>query len=350
VGFESGFLNQTGSSNSFLGYRAGYNTTGSQNVFIGYQAGNGNTSGNNNVGLGYLAGPTIGTITNATAIGHRARVTTSNSLVLGAINGVNGATFTIKVGIGTSSPAYLLHVNGTAAKPGGGSWTVASDQRLKRDITEFKDGLTVLEKIKPVSFRYNGKAGLPTEEQYVGVLAQDMQKIAPYTVGQFTYQDSTGKAEQYLDYDPNALTYILVNATKELKAKNENQQQQLEVVQAENSALKSELSSMKQELALIKQLLLKQSAESPAVASLFQNEPNPYTKTTIIKYVVPHTATSAQLKVYSVTGVEVYSQELSVRGEGQVELSHSAFSSGTYVYHLIVDGKSVGNKKMVLTP
>jgi hypothetical protein len=326
-----------------LGYRAGYNTTGSQNVFIGYQAGSVNTTGNNNVALGYLAGPASGTLSNATAIGHRARVNTANSLVLGAINGTNGATFTIKVGIGTSSPAYLLHVNGTAAKPGGGSWTVASDEKLKKDITHFKDGLSVLEKIKPVSFRYNGKAGLPTEEQYVGVLAQDMQKIAPYTVGQFTYQDSTGKTEYYLDYDPNALTYILVNSVKE-------QQKHLEEKDAQLQTQQQLISSLETRLAKLEQLLLKQSAESPAVARLYQNEPNPYKKTTIIKYDVPYTATSVQLKVFSVTGQLVLSQELATKGQGQVELSTQTFPAGTYIYHLIVDGQSVGNKKMVLTP
>jgi hypothetical protein len=226
-------------------------------------------------------------------------------------------------------------VNGTAAKAGGGSWTVASDKKLKRDITHFKDGLSVLEKIKPVSFRYNGKAGLPTEEQYVGVLAQDMQQIAPYTVGQFTYQDSTGKTEQYLDYDPNALTYILVNSVKE-------QQKQLEEKDAQIAALEARLVKLEQ-------LVLKQFPESPAVARLYQNEPNPYKKTTIIKYVVPHTATSAQLKVFSVTGQQVLTQELANRGQGEVELSTQSLPAGTYIYHLIVDGQSVGNKKMVLT-
>jgi hypothetical protein len=306
---------------------------------VGRDAGGGNTTGSGNTFVGYLASmpSTLTNLSNASAIGFRASVSTSNALVLGSINGVNGATSDTKVGIRTTAPAYSLHVNGTAAKAGGGSWTVASDKKLKKDITNFEDGLSVLEKIKPVSFRYNGKAGLPTEEQYVGVLAQDMQKIAPYTVGQFTYQDSTGKTEQYLDYDPNALTYILVNSVKELKAENDVLREKV-----------AELELLKQELALIKQILLKQSPESPAVARLFQNEPNPYAKTTIIKYVVPQTATSAQLKVFSVTGQLVLTQELVTKGQGQVELSTQSLPAGTYIYHLVVDGQTVGNKKMVL--
>lgn len=56
VGGNAGRLN-VGSSNSFLGYSAGYsNTTGSNNSFLGFQAGAGNTSGGSNSFLGSYAG------------------------------------------------------------------------------------------------------------------------------------------------------------------------------------------------------------------------------------------------------------------------------------------------------
>jgi hypothetical protein len=56
-------------------------------------------------------------ITNATALGYQAKVSQSDSLVLGSINGLNGATASVKVGIGTASPDAPLHVkrsDGTA--------------------------------------------------------------------------------------------------------------------------------------------------------------------------------------------------------------------------------------------
>jgi hypothetical protein len=49
-------------------------------------------------------------ITNATALGYRATVTQSNSLVLGSINGVNSATANTNVGIGTTAPKQPLDV------------------------------------------------------------------------------------------------------------------------------------------------------------------------------------------------------------------------------------------------
>jgi hypothetical protein len=73
-----------------------------------------NTTGSNNTALGFQADVSAG-ITNATALGNLAKVTQSNSLVLGSINGVNGATADTTVGIGTTTPNTnsKLHVNGT---------------------------------------------------------------------------------------------------------------------------------------------------------------------------------------------------------------------------------------------
>ena len=112
VGAQAG-LNTTGSSNTALGEKSGQaNTTGASNVFVGNSAGDTNTTSGqltiigNNADVGVATG-----LVNATALGYRASVNQSNSLVLGSINGVNSATADTKVGIGTSTPNYLLHVN-----------------------------------------------------------------------------------------------------------------------------------------------------------------------------------------------------------------------------------------------
>ena len=110
LGTASGFNNSTGGFNTFVGVLAGTdNSTGSQNTFVGWDAGGGATLGSALSALGYNTTIT-GNLTNATAIGANARVTTSNSMVLGSINGENGATASTNVGIGTSAPARRLHV------------------------------------------------------------------------------------------------------------------------------------------------------------------------------------------------------------------------------------------------
>jgi hypothetical protein len=112
VGRAAGYNNTTGASNSFFGGSAGYfNTTGTYNSFFGYSSGASNGTEHNNTFLGALSNGTTA-ITNATAVGYRASVTQGDSLVLGSINGVNGATADTNVGIGTTAPAERLHVVG----------------------------------------------------------------------------------------------------------------------------------------------------------------------------------------------------------------------------------------------
>jgi hypothetical protein len=111
----AGLANTTGFSNSFFGLNAGRdNTIGSGNTFIGAGAGSSNTTGDNNTIIGGNADVIPGPIfnpTNATAIGYNARVSDSNAIVLGSINGVNGGPDT-NVGIGTTAPKQRLHVKG----------------------------------------------------------------------------------------------------------------------------------------------------------------------------------------------------------------------------------------------
>ena len=121
------------------------------------------------------------------------------------------------VGIGTVSPTALLSVNGTANKVGGGSWAVFSDARLKKNVNTYNDGLSTLLKIKTKTFQYNGKAGIKdTEKEYVGIIAQDIQKIAPYMVREVSVEDDVSKEkETYLEFDPSALDFMIINATQE---------------------------------------------------------------------------------------------------------------------------------------
>lgn len=102
-----------GNFNSFFGTGAGFNNdTGSSNTFIGRNSGDANTVGSFNVTLGEYANLGNGSLTNAVAIGSKAFVTQSNSLVLGSINGVNGATADTNVGIGLTAPTARLSVVG----------------------------------------------------------------------------------------------------------------------------------------------------------------------------------------------------------------------------------------------
>ena len=131
-----------------------------------------------------------------------------------------GTLLTVKnngfVGIGTTNPDQTLSVNGNASKAGGGSWATFSDKRVKQDINPFNDGLNILMGLNPVTYRYNEKSGYTDlSKTFVGFIAQDVKKIAPYMVT--TYDDSHGPSglKDKLQFDESALTKILVNSIQE---------------------------------------------------------------------------------------------------------------------------------------
>jgi hypothetical protein len=116
VGGFAGLRTTTGKSNSFFGSLAGGglgadgNVTGTGNSFFGFSSGSVNTTGDYNTSVGTLANLGANNLINATAIGANALVSTSNSMVLGSIDGVNGASANTNVGIGTTAPQTRLQI------------------------------------------------------------------------------------------------------------------------------------------------------------------------------------------------------------------------------------------------
>jgi len=261
-----------------------------------------------------------------------------------------------KVGIGVSIPSFTLEVDGSAGKPGGGDWSNASDRRLKKDIEDFKDGLDQILQIRPVWYRYNGRFGLPTEERYVGVIAQEIQEVAPYTVTPYQQTDEkTGEQSEFLSYNGTAVTYMLVNAVQD-------QQQLIEEKEARITELEAKakkIDELEERLAKLEALLNKPSAlsetqtdvhiQSKNQARLEQNAPNPFNENTVIEYFLPEGITNAYLRIADQMGKVLQLIKLETTGQGQVNLTTDELPSGTYSYSLILDGKLLETKQMILT-
>ena len=165
---------------------------------------------------------------NAAHVFYAANSTTS-SVELMRIRG-NG-----RVGIGTPSPDQPLTVNGNASKVGGGNWATFSDLRVKENITAYKKGLEAILQISPVRFNYNEKSGYSGDnltKEYVGVIAQDIEKVLPNTVT--NYDDSEGPSglSDKKQFDSSEILWTLINAVKELEAKNEQLRQRIEALEA----------------------------------------------------------------------------------------------------------------------
>lgn len=135
------------------------------------------------------------------------------------------SSFTGLVKIKTNGDLELL--TGDAYKTGGGSWSVLSDARLKKDVKPFNDGLKEVLKINPVRFKYNSKSGIKNlNKEYIGVLAQDLLEVAPYMVKEdnILHKVEGNTKKTYYTVDPSALDYILINAIKEQQVMIDNQQ------------------------------------------------------------------------------------------------------------------------------
>jgi len=82
---------------------------------------------------------------------------------------------------------------------------------------------------------------------------------------------------------------------------------------------------------------------------LGQNAPNPFTRGTSINYTVPQKFLNAQIIIHDNDGRTIKQVNISAAGKGTINVDASMLSAGTYSYSLIVDGKPVSSKQMVLT-
>jgi len=125
----------------------------------------------------------------------------------------------------------VFQVNGDVFKSPSNVWGT-SDARVKDDVRDLELGLSELCRVRPVRFRYNGRAGTPAGRDGVGVLAQEIETIVPETVQRVKVADDPSLDDLRV-FDPAALTYVLINAVKELAAKVEHLEQALAAVQTE---------------------------------------------------------------------------------------------------------------------
>ncbi len=138
----------------------------------------------------------------------------------------------------TGSASYLafygvggIEITGSLAqKAGGGSWTAPSDRRIKKDIIPFDQGLAELIQVRPVRFKYNGLGGTSDNgKEYVGVVAQDLEKVLPSMVSSRKaklYPRDAGETD-IKQVDPSNFTYLLIRAVQEQQRIIERQEARL---------------------------------------------------------------------------------------------------------------------------
>jgi hypothetical protein len=110
------------------------------------------------------------------------KVDSNGGLAIGAnyTPPADGVAVLGNVGVGTSAPSFNLHVNGTAGKPGGGSWSVASDARLKKNVRPLRGALDSLCRVETVTYEYIDPQTIhELPDVRTGVIAQQVETVFP---------------------------------------------------------------------------------------------------------------------------------------------------------------------------
>jgi len=217
-GIDALHANTEGNGNTASGDSALLNNTkGNDNTAIGLNAGLSNTMGNSNTFIGSDADANAGVYTNGTALGNGAVLTASNSIVLG------------------NRSISRIFANVTTI-------TGISDRRRKKDIKALDAdlGLDFIEKLQPVSYRFNNG----DETERYGFIAQDLEQALPAplhdTVERSEPEHGLALIERQNDQDRTyrvsygELTAPMVKAIQQ-------QQQEIEAVRQQNADLRRAL-------------------------------------------------------------------------------------------------------------
>ncbi|MDR0232019.1 MAG: tail fiber domain-containing protein [Dysgonamonadaceae bacterium] len=343
------YSNTTGGRNTASGLSALFNsTTGSFNTAIGCHTLYTNTVGNNNTAIGSFADVNAINLTNATAIGYNAKALTSDQVVIGntkvmSILGYNSLTIIsdgrAKKNIRTEVPglAFINHLQPITYNLD----LDALDELQKSDdlrINELRDSLLMAR--SPEEKEIDAKAKANKEKQvYSGFIAQDVEKVAQSVGYDFSGVDApkNGKGAYGLRYAEFVVP--LVKAVQELSEQNARLQEQINELK-KDATLRSATNET-ETTGMVDAVV--------AQCKLFQNAPNPFNQSTEIKYYLPEDVKTAYLCIYNLQGTQIKQIRIMLRGEGSQIISGSELAAGMYLYALIVDGREVDTKRMILT-
>ncbi|NJM23337.1 MAG: tail fiber domain-containing protein [Richelia sp. SM1_7_0] len=117
---------------------------------------------------------------------------------------------------------------------GDGNWDELSDLRLKTDIENEGNILSRLMQLEVKNYRWKDDPDAPTKK--IGFIAQDVQPLFPYLVGEMKYQDNDeDNDEKTLTLKYGVFSVLAVGALRELKQEKD----------AEINALKIQIQELK---------------------------------------------------------------------------------------------------------
>lgn len=246
-----------------------------------------------------------------------------------------------------------------------------SDAQFKNSAKPLENALDKINKLSPKSYLYNVENpygfNFPKGEQ-MGLIAQELEQVFPELVMKThkpEVKDSLGKVitrgVEFKAVNYNALIPVLIKGIQEQstiiseleEAKNtqdsinKNLQNQIEMlVKQLNSIKNSDGANSLEENNANSSLSIVLENNGEAV-QLGQNQPNPFTEKSIIKFVLPESYNVAFMQFHDSNGKLIKTIELNSHGSSELNVYAQNISTGIYSYSLIVDNKVIDTKKMI---
>ncbi len=227
LGYRTGNQITSGNDNTLLGYEAGVAiTTGSDNVAIGKNTLDNINTESFNTAVGAFALGTASASVSSTAVGQNAGgliTSGSKNTLLGRYNGnqdgLDIRTLSNRIVISDGDSNIGLYVDNSQDAHFNGNViaysTTISDRRLKSDITNISNALDKVGQINGVTFVRNNNG-----EKAAGIVAQEIMEVLPEAVKSQVLPLQTGEQDkEYYVVEYDAVTGLLVEAVKELKAR-----------------------------------------------------------------------------------------------------------------------------------
>lgn len=264
-----------------------------------------------------------------------------------------------KIQLGMSiSPFFSIDYDGTVYSREG--IVQSSDSTLKTNITVLTSTLSKLKTLKGVSYNFkndeSAEAGQLSRmnrsnvenqspsRKHIGLLAQDVEKVYPEVV--YTLNDST-KGIAYAD-----LVAVLIEGIKELDDSLSVVSDRYTLLQEQIKDLQMQMENMRAAYSPGKGKSEKNNsgnASKMVEAALYQNVPNPFSGKTEISYRITPDAQNTYIKIYDLTGKQQKQYALNANSlTGKVEIAASDFEPGMYIYSLVIDGKVIDSKRMLI--
>jgi len=286
-----------------------------------------------------------------------------------AVYATVGSNATLNYGIYSTVSSYATgnyagYFNGDVYVNGGSNsgtgWLTASDRQFKTNIKTISNPADIFKKLTPRSYYYDTTANngmhFSAKKQY-GFIAQELEEVLPelvYNVKKPSDVDKDGKViheainHKAVNYD--GLIALLIAQAQAQQTQNDAQDSTIKALQKQISQLlanNTQAGNTNANAATASVGAQGVSLSDADVVVLNQNTPNPFAEQTVITYVIPQSAGTAQIIFYDMSGKQVKSTNIAAKGKGSLTVYANDLTNGMYSYSLVVDGKVIDTKKMV---